>query len=161
MKYEQYQFKFYLNASHAILLNGKMGQTHPHTWEISIITLKMSDKFVVFNSVETAVDKMFDRYQTKVLNMIPPFDMINPTLENICEVFKDNICKILEDKDWKLLQIEVSETPARSYVINLSEQLYHFEVTKTEKIDTKKREALITEILGEYHSRKTAGSDKK
>ena len=30
-----YHYKFYLNANHAIYLNGQLGQIHPHTWEFS------------------------------------------------------------------------------------------------------------------------------
>lgn len=121
MKFEQYEFKFYLNANHAIQINGKLGQIHPHTWEISIVAVKLSDNFVMFGQVENLIDKMIDRYQDKLLNEIQPFDTINPTLENICEVFKDKIRTMLVDSGWELLQIEVSETPARSYVINLSD----------------------------------------
>ena len=36
MRYSQYRFSFYLNASHAIYINGELGDSHPHTWEIVI-----------------------------------------------------------------------------------------------------------------------------
>ena len=31
--YRDYRIKVYLNARHYIFINGKQGQTHPHTWE--------------------------------------------------------------------------------------------------------------------------------
>ena len=34
--FREYQFKFYLNANHFIIIDGKEGQRHPHTWEIMI-----------------------------------------------------------------------------------------------------------------------------
>lgn len=161
MKFEQYKFKFYLNARHAIQIAGKLGQIHPHTWEISIITLKLSDKFISFNDVEKIVDDIFHVYQDRFINEIAPFDQINPTLENICEVFKDKIHDVLEANGWELLKIEVSETPARSYVISLTED-DHFhppvsdssETAKPIHLNSKSKEDLITEIINECNQRK-------
>ena len=156
MKYEQYKFKFYLNANHAIQINGRKGQIHPHTWEISIVTLKLSDKFICFNDVETIVDQMFDQYQDKFINEIEPFNMINPTLENICEVFKDKISEILKNADWELLKIEVSETPARSYVISLSDDdNFKSRISHIAEMDSGSREKMITDIINECHRQST------
>ena len=115
MRYRQYKFKFYLNASHAICINGSMGQKHPHTWEIVINVLRMQETFVQFNEIETEIEKAIGVYQNQFINEIPPFDLVNPTLENCCQHFKE----ILNQKGWILLAIEMSETPSRSYVINL------------------------------------------
>ncbi|HEX3037540.1 MAG TPA: 6-carboxytetrahydropterin synthase [Oscillospiraceae bacterium] len=156
MKYEQYKFKFYLNANHAIQINGRIGQIHPHTWEISIVALKLSDKFISFNDVETIVDKMFDQYQDKFINEIEPFNMMNPTLENICEVFKEKISEILKNADWELLKIEVSETPARSYVISLSDDdNFKSQISNAAEMDYSSREKMITDIINECHRRST------
>lgn len=121
MKYRQYKFKFYLNANHAIVIDGKQGETHPHTWEIAINTLKVSDDFIQFNELETEIETFLDTYQDQVLNDIDPFDVINPTLENCCEFFKTQIQKILNEEGWVLLMIEMSETPTRTFVINALE----------------------------------------
>jgi len=119
MRYRQYKFKFYLNASHAIYINGNLGEKHPHTWEICLNVLKMQETFVQFNEVEIAIEQFMSNYQNKFLNEIQPFDLMNPTLENSCEYFKSVIAKLLNSKGWILLAIEMSETPSRSYVINL------------------------------------------
>nr|WP_319488722.1 6-carboxytetrahydropterin synthase [uncultured Caproiciproducens sp.] len=156
MKFEQYKFKFYLNANHAIQINGHTGQVHPHTWEISIVTIKLNDNFVRFNDIETVVDKMFDQYQDKFMNEIEPFNMINPTLENISEVFKDKVNDILKNSGWKLLQIEVSETPARSYVISLSDfDEFMPQAPNTAGMDSVDKEKMITDIINEINHSKT------
>ncbi len=155
MKFEQYIFKFYLNASHAIQINGHTGQVHPHTWEISIVALKLNHNFVRFNDIEATVDKMFDQYQDKFINEIEPFNMINPTLENICEEFQGKINEILENNGWKLLKIEVSETPARSYVISLEDSDPSIPGSlDSSELDPKSRERRITEILDELKNQK-------
>ena len=32
----EYKFKFYLNANHYIIIDGKEGEQHPHTWEFMV-----------------------------------------------------------------------------------------------------------------------------
>lgn len=121
MKYRQYKFKFYLNASHAIYIDGRQGQKHPHTWEITLHTLKIMDDFIQFNEVEAKIEAFFEQYQDKVLNEVSPFHVLNPTLENCCDFFKTQLQNILNEEGWVLLMIEMSETPTRSFVINTLE----------------------------------------
>lgn len=119
MRYSQYKFKFYLNASHAIYIDGSMGEKHPHTWEITINVLKEKEEFVQFSNLEKKIENWMKRYQDKLLNEVPPFDRVNPTMENCCDYFKDVLKQILIEEGWILLSMEMSETPTRSYVVNL------------------------------------------
>lgn len=81
--------------------------------------IKIVDGFVQFNDVEYTIEKMLSDYQDKYINEIPPFDTLNPTLENICLHFKDCIDEQMKNMGWLLLKIEISETPTRSYMIDL------------------------------------------
>lgn len=119
MRYHQYRYKFYLNANHAIYIQNHLGQHHPHTWEIILDTIKVVDGFVQFNDVEKEIEHFLEQYQDKNMNDVEPFTTLNPTLENICEYFKDAIRSLLVKMGWLLLKIEISETPARSYIIDL------------------------------------------
>ena len=123
MKYDKYKFKFYLNASHSIYINGVLGQSHPHTWEFSLSVLKVWGDFVQFNHVEKSIEELLYTYQNSYINGIEPFTKINPTLENICEYFKETLKKILMDIGWVLMIIEISETPSRSYIIDLIDEV--------------------------------------
>ncbi len=118
MRYSQYKYKFYLNANHSIMIGDKMGQVHPHTWEIMIDIVKIIEEFVPFSVVEKTIDIVLSPYQDKYINEIEPFDELNPTLENISEYFKNRIAEQLKQEGWLLLRMEISETPARSYVID-------------------------------------------
>ena len=122
MRYRQYKFKFYINASHAIYIGGKVGERHPHTWEIVLSALKIQQDFVQFDQVEQQIDEFIEHFQGRYMNEISPFDLVNPTLENCCEYFKDQIGELLRREGWLLLMIEMSETPTRSYVINLLDE---------------------------------------
>lgn len=118
-RYKQYAFKFYINARHAIFIDGKLGTMHPHTWELHLNVMKVSNDFVQFNEIEKEIRNLIMPFQDKEINSIEPFNVINPTLENCCNYFRDEIAKILRDKGWLLLMIEMSETPSRSYVVNM------------------------------------------
>lgn len=96
-----------------------MGQAHPHTWEIGIDAFKSDDSFIMFTEIEKAVEKVLKPFQDKNMNVVPPFDVINPTLENVSFYFKNRIEQLLIDHDWMLTRLEVSETPSRTFVIDL------------------------------------------
>lgn len=119
MKYRQYTFTFYLNTSHAIYIDGKRGQVHPHTWELTLHLLYMQENFIAFHTLEKRIEQYMVKYQDICLNDVEPFDRINPTLENCCEHFKNELKDILNEEGWLLLMIEIKETPTRAYVIDL------------------------------------------
>lgn len=116
--YREYKFKFYLNANHFIIIDGKEGQRHPHTWEFMMEIRMDNEKFVQFDAYEKAIDEYFDKYQNRVINDIEPFDHLIPTLENMSDYFVSDIRKIVKNLGGELVKMESSETPTRSYVIN-------------------------------------------
>lgn len=116
--YREYKFKFYLNANHYIIIDGKEGQQHPHTWEFMVEIRMSNDKFVQFDAYEDAIDEYFDKYQNRLINEIEPFSHIVPTLENMSDYFVHDIRKIVKKLDGELIKMESSETPTRSYVIS-------------------------------------------
>lgn len=118
MRYSQYKFNFYLNASHAIYIDGNLGAAHPHTWEIMIRTIKSQKEFVMFTEVEKTIEEFLGKFQNRYINDFEPFDAMNPTLENITSYFLEQMELLLEPLGWIVFYIEVSETPTRSYVIS-------------------------------------------
>lgn len=121
--YDQYRFKFYFNASHAIYLKGQLGESHPHTWELILHGAKTNDNFVPFDEIEKMIEGFLSRYQDVFINTVPPFTTINPTLESICTYFKGKLQEMLHEKGWLLLSIELSETPTRAYVISMVDEV--------------------------------------
>ena len=115
--FHKYRFKFYLNASHYIIINGRQGDVHPHTWEIIIEVLILKKEFVEFNIFERSIEKFFQQYQNQTMNNIPPFNTIMPTLENLVNYFGQEIRILLRKEGGELTQIEGSETPTRTYII--------------------------------------------
>lgn len=118
MRYSQYKFNFYLNASHAIYINGELGAPHPHTWEIVLKTIKSQKGFMLFFEIEKKIEEFLSPFQNKFLNDFSPFEEINPTLENITSFLLEELDRVLEPFGWIIFYIEVAETPTRSYIIS-------------------------------------------
>lgn len=131
--YREYRFKFYLNANHFIVIDGQEGQRHPHTWEFMVNIAIDRREFVQFNDYEKAIERYFEKYQNRVMNEVPPFDRIVPTLENMAEYFVNEIKEIVQKLGGQLMQLECSETPTRSYVISLESQKDYMEHIRAEE----------------------------
>ncbi len=114
----KYKFKFYLNASHFIVINGKQGEAHPHTWEFILDVVLPNSEFVQFSVYERIIESYFATYQNRTINDVEPFDTIIPTLENMVEYFGEAIRERIREAGGQLEQIEGSETPTRSYIIS-------------------------------------------
>ena len=131
--YREYRFKFYLNENHFIVIDGQEGQRHPHTWEFMVNIAIDRREFVQFNDYEKAIERYFEKYQNRVMNEVPPFDRIVPTLENMAEYFVNEIKEIVQKLGGQLMQLECSETPTRSYVISLENQKDYMEHIRAEE----------------------------
>lgn len=146
MRYDKYKFKFYLNASHSIYIGGVLGERHPHTWEFSLDVMQVLEGFVQFNNIEKEYEKVLAKYQDQYLNMIEPFNTINPTLEKICEYFKDRLKQLSNDMGLILMSIEISETPSRSYIIDLIDEV---DFTELESSNEEKENSNLDKIVDE------------
>lgn len=116
----QYRIKFYLNMHHYIIINGEKGAVHPHTWEFCLVIKQLSSHFVEFTAFEEGISKYLEKYQDKLLNEIDPFDTIIPTLEHVTDYFSGEFSKLIAETGGILLRVESSETPTRTYVIDLA-----------------------------------------
>lgn len=116
--FQKYQFKCYLNGGHYIIIDGRQGQVHPHTWEFVLTILIQKEEFLEFNVFEKAIEIFFAKYQNQTLNLIRPFDQIMPTLENMVEYFGRELRHVMRATGGELVSIEGSETPTRSYIIS-------------------------------------------
>ena len=116
--YREYRLKSYLNMNHYITINGRQGQTHPHTWEFVMTIIVAGDAFVEFRTFENLIEQYLDKYQNQILNTIEPFDIIVPTIENVTDHFNDELQELLRKNGGELVSMEGSETPTRSYIVS-------------------------------------------
>ena len=116
--YREYRLKFYLNARHFIVIGGKKGEVHPHTWELALTIRIGRGSFTQFNTFERRINEYLMPYQNKVLNLI-------------AEVGGDLTC------------VEVSETPTRSYILDLE----HTHQARSKELEEKMLLDMIDTVL--------------
>lgn len=121
--YSKYKYKFYLDTNHAIYINNKLGQMHPHTWEITLCVKDFNTGFTKFEDIEKIIKPTLNIYQNKIMNDIKPFDKINPTIENVCKYFYSIFEKELFKRNIKLESIEFCESPKCSFIIDNSSSI--------------------------------------
>lgn len=132
--YREYRLKAYLNMNHYITIEGRPGMVHPHTWEFVFVIMMSGDSFVEFSVVEKMIDSYMNKYQNTILNDIEPFDITNPTIENVTDVFANDLSKMAEEHGWVLASLEGSETPTRSYIVsNRNEESFIENISSIER----------------------------
>lgn len=122
MMNKEYRFKFYLNARHEMSIDSKVNNVHPHTWEFNLYFKKKCEEFIQFSVIEKELQFFLSIYEGHYLNEIPPFDMIEPSLESIGTVLYEQIKKIMSNNNWTLLKLEISENPSRTFIIYEEEE---------------------------------------
>ena len=146
--FHEYRLKFYLNGNHYLMFDNTRGETHPHTWEFTLNILVGRETFVEFNQYERSIEQLLAPYQNKVLNEVDPFDAIVPTLENLVEYFGIKAQELVKKIGGRVLSIEGSETPTRSYVINFNDAFDSFEMEAyTEEVKKNVIDAVLDDIL--------------
>lgn len=113
----EYELKFYLNAQHYVVFDGHKGEEHPHTWEFSLTIEVPSTGIVPFSKFEHGINDFLAPYQNHVMNEVPPFDSVMPTLESMVEEFVQPMGAIVSKAGGTLVRLKGSEGPTRSYIV--------------------------------------------
>jgi len=115
--FEGYKLKYRLNARHSF--NGVKEKIHPHTFEISLYIEQIQVKtLVAYATIDKIVELFLLEYQNQYLNDVSTFIKIEPIIENIGNIFYEALKVILREEQFNLLQLEISETPLRIYLIS-------------------------------------------
>lgn len=140
----EYELKFYLNAQHHVVFDGKKGADHPHTWEFTLTIRVPNGDLKPFSVFENGVNDYLRPYQNQVLNDIAPFDAVMPTLESLAEEFAHALAPIIADEGGELVRMKASEGPTRSYVLRAVEN-----PADEERAEIKAAQRVIDGIVGE------------
>lgn len=114
-----YRLRFYLNARHAMRWQDKMGEEHPHTWEL-ICRVKKQDEtaFIRFNAIEDQIQAVLKPLQGTLLNDLPEFQEVQPSLENLGDYFFARLNTELAAVNCRLTRLEIGESPTRFFVVS-------------------------------------------
>lgn len=93
---------------------GDCSRLHGHNWKVEteVCARKLDDVGMAldFKIVRKATKEVADRLDHHYLNEMAPFDVINPTAENIAGYFFQELSKLLNDERVKVSAVTIWET---------------------------------------------------
>ena len=94
---------------------GDCARLHGHNWqvEVSLCSQVLDDSGIAidFREIKKQTKLVVKRLDHQYLNEIKPFDVLNPTAENIAKYFFDEIALLITNKDVKVKEVMIWETP--------------------------------------------------
>ena len=93
---------------------GDCSRMHGHNWKLEVeVTATALDDVGMgmdFKTIKVATRKLAKTLDHRYLNDIPPFDIINPTAENIAQYFYQNLSTTLNIDTAKISAVTLWET---------------------------------------------------
>ncbi|PHJ37895.1 hypothetical protein P378_13200 [Desulforamulus profundi] len=110
----------FLNARHFVSFSGTAGPVHAHSWQVQISARVNSDnpELVTFTKVIESIKTVFVPYENTILNEVYPFNIIQPTTENMALYFYNRLEDTLADLGLSLNTLSVWETPTRGIEVS-------------------------------------------
>ena len=94
---------------------GDCARLHGHNWqvEVSVCSQVLDDSGIAidFREIKKQTKLVVKRLDHQYLNEVKPFDVLNPTAENIAKYFFDEIALLITNKDVKVKEVMIWETP--------------------------------------------------
>ena len=108
-------------SAHALRnYKGRCENVHGHNWKVRVViegeTLDQTGMLVDFLDVKSLMGEILDRIDHQFLNEIPPFDVVNPSAENIAEYFYQQMEGKLEGTPVpvRIREVKIWETEIQS-----------------------------------------------
>lgn len=122
----EYKFLYRLNISHSFNMNNINKGRHSHTIDICLYFKEKAnssqtgkkEEFSSYSDIELVIEEYFQEYNGRFINEISPFNTEMPTVERMGEFFYEEISREFQTKELSLVRMEISETPARIYVVS-------------------------------------------
>lgn len=106
-------------SAHALRnYKGACENVHGHNWKVQAViageTLDEAGMLIDFLDVKRMLDAIVARLDHKFLNEVPPFDVINPSAENLAEHFFERLEEGLSSLAVRVKEVKVWETAIQS-----------------------------------------------
>ena len=94
---------------------GDCSRLHGHNWQVEVMVssqvLDESGIAIDFREIKRQAKVVVKRLDHQYLNEIKPFDVLNPTAENIVKYLFDEIGVLINNKDVIVKEVTIWETP--------------------------------------------------
>jgi 6-pyruvoyl-tetrahydropterin synthase len=117
--YYELSIDTFFNASHTVVIRGKRGQFHTHSFRLSVRCRSKSisghEQIIVdYSTLRERVDLVAQVYHNQVLNDLPPFKKMKSTTENLTAVLFQQLRRTLKGLPLELTGITLWESPTVS-----------------------------------------------
>ena len=93
---------------------GDCARLHGHNWqvEVSVCSKVLDDNGIAidFREIKKQTKLVIKRLDHQYLNEIKPFDVLNPTAENIAKYFYDEVGQLINNQDVRVKEVTIWET---------------------------------------------------
>ncbi len=93
---------------------GKCENLHGHNYRVQLVmqgqTLDEAGMLMDFTDMKRELKRVSEYLDHRHLNELPPFDVVNPSAENIAKFFCDELRKSLPDSRARIKEVNVWET---------------------------------------------------
>ncbi len=97
---------------------GDCSRLHGHNWgvEVMVYSNKLDEKGIAidFREIKKQTKVVAKRLDHQYLNEIKPFNVLNPTAENIAKYFFDEVGSLINNQDVRVKEVTIWETPRAS-----------------------------------------------
>ncbi len=94
---------------------GDCSRLHGHNWqvEVSVCSQVLDNNGIAidFREIKKQTKLVIKRVDHQYLNEIVPFDVLNPTAENIAKYFFDEVGLLVNNENVKVKDVVIWETP--------------------------------------------------
>ena len=87
MGFRGYKFKYKLIVFQNFQDREDPSSLYAKTYELTLFISPDRTKFLRFDEIDAVIEKTLGKYSEKVLEQTPPFDELEPNLENMGNVF--------------------------------------------------------------------------
>ena len=108
-------------SAHALRnYKGRCENVHGHNWRVRVVIegekLDQTGMLVDFLDIKSFMGEILDRIDHQFLNEIPPFDVVNPSAENIAEYFYQQMTGKLAETPVpvRIREVKIWETEIQS-----------------------------------------------
>ena len=112
--YEVFKETTFSGAHNLRGYEGKCENLHGHNWLVRAYakaeTLDENGMVVDFKTLKKILKEVVETFDHEYLNQLSPFDVLNPTAENIAKIIFDGLSEKLNDERIEITQVQVSET---------------------------------------------------
>ncbi|NLK51882.1 MAG: hypothetical protein GX295_05500, partial [Syntrophomonadaceae bacterium] len=110
----------FVNARHFVVFGDTTGPVHAHSWQIETVVNipREISETIEFSRVSQIITAALEPYENTILNQVHPFDLIQPTTENIAMYFFNRLNEFLAELGLSLSQLNLWETPTRGIQVN-------------------------------------------